>query len=90
MNLSSLIIFQFILSHYIFILSSVPAVIVDYFKCFSSIELNQKVLEDYLLRRHLISPVDHVINGIKQISPGSDNFFSSSNWLVKEVYKKDI
>ena len=74
----------------IFILSSVPAVIVDYIKCFSSLEINHTVLEDYLLRRHLISPKEHVIDGIKQILPGTYNYFSSNDWIVKEVYRKDI
>lgn len=64
----------------IFLLSSVPAVIRKYLELTNSLNLNQSALEDYLLRRHLISPVDHPIKGIKQILPGERINFSSLKW----------
>ncbi len=85
----------------IFILSSVPAIIRKYLKLTNSLKLNQSALEDYLLRRHFISPVDLPIKGIKQILPGEKLNFSSYNWeltlgnFIKEsdffstcIYKK--
>ena len=74
----------------IFILSSVPAIIRKYLKLKNSLQLNQAGLEDYLLRRHFISPVDHPIKGIKQILPGERLNFSSFKWeLTLENFIKE-
>ena len=74
----------------IFIISSVPSVIVDYLKKFSSLEIDKDVLFDYLARRHLISPVNHIIKGIKQILPGSHYHFSRESWTNKFIARKNI
>ncbi len=73
----------------IFMISSVPVIIRKYLSYFKTIEINTPVLEDYLLRRHLISPKQHCIKGIYQVLPGKKLCFDSYSWTVKEVEIND-
>ena len=66
----------------VFMISSVPAVIRKYLSRNSKLEYNIEVLEDYLVRRHLINSNNHSIKGIKQILPGSKLSFDSDNWKI--------
>lgn len=66
------------------IVSSVPAVITAFLKCVGKFSINLPVLADYMLRRHLISPIDHVISGIKQVQPGHKLTLCIATWNLDE------
>ena len=85
----------------VLLISSIPAIIIEYLRKFSTIEINTNILKDYLKRRHLISPEDHPIKGIKQLLPGTHIKFKTDKWeahtieriylsslLDKELYKQ--
>lgn len=69
----------------VFMISSVPSIIRKFLSYYKTIEVNTDVLEDYLLRRHLISPKKHCIKGIYQVLPGNKLYFDSYSWRLKEV-----
>ena len=68
----------------IFIISSVPAIITSYLRYKNKLQINKEVIEDYLVRRHLISPEEHSFKGIKQLKPGHKLIFKSEDWFLKE------
>jgi len=68
----------------IFLISSVPSIITNYLRNRDLLTINKNVLNDYLLRRHLISPSDHIINEVKQLKAGHKLEFNSKAWIVKE------
>ena len=74
----------------IFMVSSVPAIIRKYISLEKNIEIDKSVLEDYLLRRHLISPKKHCIKGIYQLLPGQKISFNSNSWTIKEEKVSDF
>ena len=55
---------------------------------FSTIEINTNILKDYLKRRHLISPEDHPIKGIKQLLPGTHIKFKTHEWISSTVERR--
>lgn len=63
----------------IFILSSVPGAIAEYLSSIGRLEVNTEVLEDYMLRRHLISSYHHPIKNIYQVPVGKSTF-NSIEW----------
>ncbi len=67
----------------VFIVSSVPVIIRKYLEIVSKLKVNLPVLEDYIFRRHLISPSEHPISGIKQLLPGNKLSFDSFQWKSK-------
>ena len=69
----------------IFILSSVPAIIRKYLNNKSNLSINKEAIDDYLKRRHLISPVEHPIKNISNLKPGHKLFFKSDLWFLTET-----
>ena len=43
----------------------------------SNLSINREAIDDYLKRRHLISPVEHPIKNILNLKPGHKLFFKS-------------
>ena len=69
----------------VFILSSVPAIIRKYLTSKSNLFINKDAIDDYLKRRHLISPVDHPIKNILNLKPGHKLYFKSDEWFLLET-----
>ena len=67
----------------VFMISSVPIIIRKYLEIVSKLKVNKAVLEDYIFRRHLISPVEHPISGIKQLLPGHKLTFDNYEWKYR-------
>lgn len=67
------------------IISSVPGVIAKTLQVNNKLEIDDEVLADYLLRRHLISPVRHAIKGIRQVSLGSRVSIDIDKWTFNET-----
>ena len=71
-----------------FIISSVPGFIKEYCKLK---DVNKDIIEDYLGRRHFISPVSLAVSGIKQLKPGTKIIFNlKENFICKESKFKNI
>ena len=69
----------------IFIISSVPAIIRKYHKINSNLTINRNAIDDYLKRRHFISPIEHPINDINNLKPGHKLSFRSDEWTLTET-----
>ena len=69
----------------IFIVSSVPSIIRKYHNKNSNLHINRNAIEDYLLRRHFISPIEHPISNINILKPGFKLSFRSKQWILTET-----
>ncbi len=74
----------------VLLVSSIPAIIIEYLKKFSTIEIDISVIKDYLKRRHLISPEFHPIKGIKQVMPGAHIRINTSEWNNQIIERRFI
>lgn len=71
----------------IVLLSSVPAIIRKYLNKKANLKINRNAIDDYLKRRHLISPLDHPIKNLNNLKPGHKLSFNSKKWeLVESKY----
>lgn len=78
----------YFLNEEVLLISSIPAIIIEYLRKFSTIEINTNVLKDYFKRRHLISPEDHPIKGIKQLLPGTHIKFKTNEWEALTIERR--
>lgn len=69
----------------IFILSSVPSIIRKFHNIKSNLSINKNAIDEYLQRRHLISPVEHPIKNISILKPGHKLYFKSDGWFLNET-----
>lgn len=71
----------------IIILSSVPAIIRKYLAKKGNLKVNRNAIDEYLKRRHLISPLEHPIKNLNSLKPGYKLSFNSEKWdLVESQY----